>query len=102
MWIITIYRGSPELNLDGWNVLYVQSSHPITAAYAAIPMETEDFKFYKNMENDYVTGYHGVFQNDATSNAVAWTGPPLDTFSFVWNKASPTVEIGHIGITRFQ
>jgi len=102
MWVITIYRGSTELNLDGWNVLYVQSAHPITAAYAAIPMQTEDFMFYKNMENDYTQGYHGIYNNDATSNAVAWTGPPLDSFSFVWNKASPTVEIGHIGIVRFQ
>lgn len=102
MWVLTIFRGSPEYNSDGWKSIYVKSAHPINSGYTIIPMHTEDFAFYKNMENDSDSGSYAIYTNDAISTALNWTGPGLDSFSFVWNQASPTVEIGHIGIVRYQ
>jgi hypothetical protein len=92
MWIVTIIKTS-------WNVMTI-SMAATNAASAALSIP--DFVFYKNMENEAGTSYQLGLSNDDSIGTTVWTGPALDSMSFSWDHVAPSIEIGHVGVVRFQ
>lgn len=96
MWVLT-FNKSPANN---W--IEINSAHAASAAQTA--EVNSDFRWYDNMEVEQEGSQrYGMSTANVFSAAYNWAGnPELDSVSFVWGSASPTIDIAHIGVVRFQ
>jgi hypothetical protein len=96
MWSITITKSL------GWSHLIAVEAHANTIAQSVLPANF-DYPFVINLENENGTSYvWGLQADDTATTEISWAGNPLlDSFSFIWGTASPTLDIAHIGVVRY-